>query len=173
MAFIACLVGISLGVAGEGQHYLLSDYSKLVWDSELELVPNFMPKEQGTWFEGNYQNKEFAVWVSRADGHENKIADAHQSWKQIIDSNKRITGKEILNLGCKNLTDKRLLCERTEKEIVDKDGKKATQYARIKMIWNDKTDLIILRTVSFVDEALLAQINGKVRLEFNEKGKIK
>ncbi len=173
--FGLCLLGIF--VVGLGsvfsseeqiQYYLLSENSKLTWDAELDLMPNLAPKEQGVWFEGTYKGKEFAIWVSRVNGRNNGREGQHdQVWQKILDENKKNADKKIINLGCKNLAKTRFLCERTEKEFMSKEGKKTLQNATIKMVWNEKKDLIILRIMSFEDEALLSQLDGKIRLTFN------
>ncbi|HAZ13644.1 MAG: hypothetical protein A2X86_16180 [Bdellovibrionales bacterium GWA2_49_15] len=154
------------------QFYLLSENSRLTWESDLDLMPNLAPGQQGVWFEGSYKGKEFSLWVSRINGRDNgKDGPPDKVWQKIIAENKNNGDKKIFNLGCKNLAATRLLCERTEKDFLSKEGKKIPHNAHVKMVWNEKKDLIILRIMSFEDEALLSQLSGKIKLTFNSDRK--
>jgi|GEM_PF-5139918 len=160
-------------------YYRLSHTSKLQWDKSLQLMPLFMPKEKGIWFEGAFNNREMGIWVSRTKGGKTTLQDVTQSWNSIVkrsESNERV---KIKNLGCQKSEKNLLICRRIEFE------KQNSNLANlVKMTWNSDRDLIVTRIFAYstdedgqalktqfddkTNSSFFAELEAKVNLQFNK-----
>jgi len=141
-------------------YYNLSDSAKLTW-KDIDLQPMPMPRHNGVLFEGMLNNEKIAIWVSRVPrkGKNNLKDTPTQEWKKVLAQNK-LSAKSVIDRGCESLSKEYVSCQREE----TKNGK----HDSIQMVWNTKSDLVILRFIGLSNKKIMDQVKNKVQLVFNK-----
>jgi hypothetical protein len=125
----------------ESNRLRLSSTFALTWPNELQIQVGFMPTYRGFWLEGRNSGKPFSIWISRNKPITlaNKFS-VNRYWREG-DSFSTSFGEKWTDQGCKEIQRYAYRCDGLSKG-------KSKRYAAQSLIWNSKSDLIVVRAMS-------------------------
>ncbi|GEM_PF-2655794 len=143
--FVAGTCGADTDAAPDHQLRVSSSLT-VRWSTETKLSVGFLPSFRGFWLEGEAGNKSNSVWITtrRPTTLANSFS-VKRLWRENLDATGKM-GEQSTNLGCKALRAGAFRCDRTVRS-------KTGRFAAETLVWNAKSDLVAVRTMSSKSEA--------------------